>query len=137
MVNYEEELQKELDFVGEPCISRGLIRVEFAQRLINELNSVNRRLAYRIRDIEKLKAELKIDYRELFDWLDEEASELVCETWAIADTGDYDSQWVVYEEYGKRRKAIGWGSTPDKAIQDAMKDSEDPTKYNYIPPEYR
>jgi hypothetical protein len=35
------------------------------------------------------------------------------------------------------RKAIGWGSTPDKAIQDAMKDSEDETKFNYIPPEYR
>lgn len=51
-------VEEELDYVGEPCKSNKLVRASFAKKLEDELNSVSRRLAYRIRDIEKLKAEL-------------------------------------------------------------------------------
>lgn len=75
-------------------------------------------------------------------WLDENASELIAETWPIADTGDHDSQWVVYQHEGypggaPKRIAIGWGQTPLAAIQDAMKGPGDSTKVGYIPPEFR
>jgi hypothetical protein len=58
-------VEEELDYVGEPCKSNGLVRASFAKKLEDELNSVSRRLAYRIRDIEKLEAELGIK-REKF-----------------------------------------------------------------------
>lgn len=54
-------VEEELDYVGEPCKSNELVRASFAKKLEDELNSVNRRLAYRIRDIEKLKAELELN----------------------------------------------------------------------------
>lgn len=80
---------------------------------------------------------------DLLEWLDEHACELVMESWAIADTGDYDSAWVVYDEpspinrSSKPRQPMGWGRTPAAAIRDAMKGEDDPTKYNYVPPEFR
>ena len=79
----------------------------------------------------------------LLEWLDNNAAELVVESWPIADTGDYDSAWAVYEETidgavsRSKREAMGWGKTPAEAIRDAMKSEDDPTKYNYVPPEFR
>jgi len=58
-------VEEELDYVGEPCKSNGLVRASFAKKLEDELNSVSRRLAYRIRDIEKLEAELGIERKSL------------------------------------------------------------------------
>lgn len=75
-------------------------------------------------------------YKGMFEWLEEHATGVVAETHSIADTGDYSVQWVVYNCEPKP-EAIGWGDTAEEAIRDAMKDPEDPTKYNYIPPEYR
>jgi len=78
----------------------------------------------------------------LLEWLDENAAELVVETYAIADTGDYGHHWCVYEQLAApksrdTRKAMGWGTTPKAALEDAMKGPDDPTKYDYIPPEFR
>ena len=82
----------------------------------------------------------------LLDWLDDNACELVAESYPIADTGDYDGAWVVYNEpspvnainrSSKPRQPMGWGRTPAAAIRDAMKGPEDPTKYDYVPPEFR
>ena len=80
---------------------------------------------------------------DLLEWLDNNAAELVVESWAIADTGDHDSAWAVYEETidgavsRSKRETMGWGKTPAEAIRDAMKGEDDPTKYNYVPPEFR
>ena len=78
----------------------------------------------------------------LLEWLDENAAELVVEIYEIADTGDYDHHWCVYEQLAAprsrdTRKAMGWGTTPKAALEDAMKGPDDPTKYDYIPPEFR
>lgn len=77
----------------------------------------------------------------LLKWLDDNAAQLTVESWAIADTGDYDHHWAVYESLPPKgldkRTALGIGSTPALAIEDAMKDDDDPTKYSYIPPEFR
>lgn len=81
-------------------------------------------------------------YLEHLEWADDNVAEIVCESSPIADSGDYDSCWVVYEHHGQsfadpKRVAIGWGETVIQAIQDARKDGEDPTKLSYIPPEFR
>lgn len=82
----------------------------------------------------------------LLEWLDDHACELVAESYPIADTGDYDGAWVIYDEpspvnsinrSSKPRQPMGWGRTPAEAIRDAMKGADDPTKYDYVPPEYR
>ncbi len=79
----------------------------------------------------------------LLEWLGDNACELISESYAIADTGDYDGAWVVYDKErdankkGRNREPIGWGDSPEAAIRDAMKGEDDPTKYNYVPPQYR
>jgi hypothetical protein len=78
----------------------------------------------------------------LLEWLDENACELVAETCPIADTGDYDGAWVVYQHEGypggtPKRIAMGWGRTPASAIEDAQRGPEDPEKMDYVPPDCR
>lgn len=78
----------------------------------------------------------------LLEWLDENACELVAETYPIADTGDYDGAWVVYQHEGypggtPKRIAMGWGQTPAAAIEDAQRGPEDPEKMDYVPPDCR
>ena len=52
--------------------------------------------------------------------IEENAWDLRCESYPLADTGDYSVQWVIYEHYfGKDSKAIGYGETPLKALSDA------------------
>lgn len=78
----------------------------------------------------------------LLEWLDDNACELIAETYPIADTGDYDGAWVVYQHEGypggtPKRTAMGWGQTPYAAIEDARRGPEDPEKMDYVPPEFR
>jgi hypothetical protein len=78
----------------------------------------------------------------LLKWLDENAAELVAESYPIADTGDYSGAWVVYQHEGypggtPKRIAMGWGETPADAIKDAQRGPDDPDEMDYVPPEHR
>lgn len=74
---------------------------------------------------------------DLLCWLEENAAELVAESHAIADTGDYSTTWVCYEHHGNggkpKRVPIGYGNTPAQAIRDAMLMLDDPRKWTHVP----
>ena len=69
----------------------------------------------------------------LLEWADENILKAECVTREIADTGDYDSQWVVTDIDSRN----SYGETLSDAIKDAMKCNDDPTRYDYTPPEFR
>ena len=69
----------------------------------------------------------------LLEWMEDHASRLESVDHPNCDAGDYSTTWTVYE----CEDAIGFGETPSKAIQDAMKGPDDPSKWDYIPPEFR
>ena len=75
---------------------------------------------------------------DLLCWLEENAAELVAESHAIADTGDFSTTWVVYEHHGypggkPKRVPLGYGNTPAQAIIDAMLLLDNPGKWTHIP----
>jgi hypothetical protein len=67
----------------------------------------------------------------LLEWADENLLKAECITSEIADTGDYVSMWHVEDCDGRK----SYGQTLTEAIQDAMKGDDDPTRYDYVPPE--
>ena len=67
------------------------------------------------------------------EWAEENLLKAKCVTSEIADTGDYDSIWHVEDCDGRK----SFGHTLTEAIQDAMKDDDDPTRYDYVPLEFR
>lgn len=69
----------------------------------------------------------------LLEWADKNLLKAECVTHAIADTGDYDSMWHVEDCDGRK----SYGQTLTEAIRDAMKEDDDPTRYDYVPPEFR
>ena len=69
----------------------------------------------------------------LLEWADENLLKAECITSEIADTGDYDSMWHVEDCDGRK----SYGQTLTEAIQDGMKGDDDPTRYDYVPPEFR
>ena len=69
----------------------------------------------------------------LLEWADEEIAKAEYITYEIADTGDYDSWWHVEEHDGRK----SYGQTLTEAIEDAMKGDDDPTRFDYVPPEFR
>ena len=75
---------------------------------------------------------------DLLCWLDENAAELIAESHAIADTGDFSTTWVCYEHHGypggkPKRVPIGYGNTPAQAIRDAMLLLDHPDKWTHLP----
>lgn len=75
---------------------------------------------------------------DLLGWLGENAAELVAESHAIADTGDFSTTWVCYEHHGypggkPKRVPIGYGDTPAQAIRDAMLMLDSPDKWTHVP----
>lgn len=75
----------------------------------------------------------------LLDWLNEECCALQPIAGPIADTGDHDLHWEVirYQMAKPCEVVIGAGRSAADAIVDAMKDADDPTRWNYVPPEHR
>ena len=69
----------------------------------------------------------------LLEWADENLLKADCITSEIADTGDYDSMWHVEDCDGRK----SFGDTLTNAIRDAMKGDDDPSRYDYVPPEFR
>lgn len=69
--------------------------------------------------------------------LEDECWDLCCESGQIADTGDYDVWWCVYEHRMGFEKPIliGIGSSPIAAIFDATLPQDDPRRSDYIPPD--
>ena len=75
---------------------------------------------------------------DLLCWLEENAAELVAESHAIADTGDFSTVWVCYGHHGypggkPKRVPIGYGNTPAQAIRDAMLMLDHPDKWTHVP----
>ena len=75
---------------------------------------------------------------DLLCWLEENAAELVAESHAIADTGDFSTAWVCYGHHGypggkPKRVPIGYGNTPAQAIRDAMLMLDYPDKWTHVP----
>ena len=58
---------------------------------------------------------------ELLAWADEECAKIECESWPIADTGDYDSAWCVYAHHlnEKDARCVGGGPTIERALRAA------------------
>lgn len=79
------------------------------------------------------QSELSAAACSLLEWADENLLKAECITHAIADTGDYDSMWHVEDCDGRK----SYGPTLTEAIRDAMKGDDDPTRYDYVPPEFR
>ncbi len=78
------------------------------------------------------------DHKGLLDWLESECYDLRCED--VPSFGDdADIIWVVISHHmGKPKERYeGYGKTPERAIRDAMKSKEDPTRWDYVPPEFR
>lgn len=75
----------------------------------------------------------------LLDWLNEECCALQPIATPIADTGDHDLHWEVirYQTAKPCELVVGAGRSAADAVIDAMKDAEDPTRWNYVPPEHR
>ena len=71
--------------------------------------------------------------KELIEWANEEVAKVECQTYEIADTGDNDS---IYECTTFEQKK-GFGKTFIEAIIDAQKSKNDPSKWDYVPPEFR
>lgn len=69
----------------------------------------------------------------LLEWADENLIKAECLTREIADTGDYDSQWVVTDLDARD----SYGETLLDTIKDAMKGDDNPARYDYVPPEFR
>jgi hypothetical protein len=99
------------------------------------INQASRKRAKLLREaIAKLSfPNFSVKQKELLEWANEEVASIHCLESAIADTGDYDSTFECCLHDGKK----GWGKTFEEAIRDAAKSSEDPTKWDYIPPEHR
>ena len=74
-----------------------------------------------------------MEKEELLKWADEEVEKIGCQTYEIADTGEYDSMYECTTFEQKK----GFGKTFTEAIIDAQKSENDPTKWGYIPPEHR
>ena len=70
---------------------------------------------------------------EILKWADEEVEKIECQTYEIADSGDYDSIYECTTYSGEK----GFGKSFILAIEDAKKSENDPTKWDYIPPEHR
>jgi hypothetical protein len=65
---------------------------------------------------------------ELLAWADEECAKIECESWPIADTGDYDSAWCVYAYHlnEKDARCIGGGPTIERALRAAWIEEHSP-----------
>jgi hypothetical protein len=73
---------------------------------------------------------------EILNWLEANTCDLRC---VSVPTGgdDADVLWEVVEHHmpPKGERVIGYGKTPRLAVIDAEKSPEDPTKWDYVPPE--
>lgn len=69
--------------------------------------------------------------------LADECWDLRCSSGAIADTGDYDVWWEVWEHRMGLPNGIciGYGRDPLAAITDATLPAGDPRRSDYVPPE--
>ena len=58
---------------------------------------------------------------DLIAWADEECARIECESWPIADTGDYSSAWCVYAHHlnEKDARCVGGGETIEAALRAA------------------
>lgn len=70
---------------------------------------------------------------DLLEWADENILECKCVTSSLGDTGDFTSHWEITDNNGRQ----SFGETLTDAIFDAMKDDEDPSRYDYVPKEFR
>ena len=71
--------------------------------------------------------------KSLIEWAEENLIKIEVQDCPIADTGDHGSLWIV-EDCDNRKS---YGETLESAILDAQKDDEDPTRSDYVPPEFR
>lgn len=57
----------------------------------------------------------------LLAWADEECAKIECESWPMADSGDYDSAWCVYAHHLNEDEArcVGGGPTIEAALRAA------------------
>lgn len=77
------------------------------------------------------------DALKLLEWLNEECCAL--QPIAVATGGgDHDVHWIVisYQMSDPCEVTIGEGASAMAAIEDAMKASDDPTRWRYVPPEF-
>jgi hypothetical protein len=74
----------------------------------------------------------------LLDWLNEECCSLMPLAYPTGG-GDHDVIWAVirYQMAEPCQVTIGQGRTATAAIEDAMKDADDPTRWDYVPPQFR
>lgn len=84
-------------------------------------------------EVDMVKHEAK-----LLDWLNEECCGLLPLAYPTGG-GDHDVIWTVirYQMATPCEVTIGQGHTAMAAIEDAMKDANDPTRWDYVPPEFR
>lgn len=75
---------------------------------------------------------------KLLDWLSEECCGLLPLAYPTGG-GDHDVIWTVirYQMATPCEVTIGRGRTAAAAIEDAMKEPDDPTRWDYVPPQFR
>jgi hypothetical protein len=73
-------------------------------------------------------ADCSLSLAELLAWADEECAKIECESWPIADTGDYDSAWCVYAHHlnEKDARCVGGGPTIERALRAAWIEEHSP-----------
>ena len=73
-------------------------------------------------------ATCSLSLAELLAWADEECAKIECESWPIADTGDYDSAWCVYAHHlnEKDARCVGGGPTIERALRAAWIEEHSP-----------
>ena len=93
----------------------------------------------RISELEEKLVKLEEKYNNLeIALMDEDFLGLFYEDFEIADTGDYETTWMVKGyRYGLEQEIItGYGKTPVDALLDSQKEINDPSKWDYIPDDY-